>query len=196
MREQAGTAPEYDHYASVIEVRTLDRSEWRLYRQARLAALQDAPEAFVARHEDEAAYDDDFWRQAMTRSRRIVAERGESIVGLVCLGLHNDDPEIGEVFGLWTSPPVRGEHVAWTLLSTAAAKATEDGCRVLYFWAGADNVPALGLASHFGFRPTAERRAVRVAEGVAEKEADEVALELPLSPDPTQAPNPYMAFHS
>ena len=179
-----------------IKVRILHDEEWQLYREARLAALQDAPEAFVARYEDEASYGDDVWRNTMTRARRIIAERGEDIVGLVCLGLHNENPETGEVFALWTAPIVRGEHVGWTLVSTAALQAAEVGCRLLYFWAGSDNASAVGFASHFGFRPTAERRPVRVAEGSAEKEADEVAMVLPLSSDPTQPPNPYMAFHS
>jgi len=66
-------------------------------------------------------------------------------------------------------------------VSTAARQAAEDGCRVLYFWAGSDNATAVGFASSFGFRPTAQRRPVRVAEGAAEKDADEVAMMLSLS---------------
>jgi len=59
--------------------------EWQLYRDVRLAALRDAPEAFIARFEDEASYDDDFWRERMSRATRVVAERGNELVGLVCL---------------------------------------------------------------------------------------------------------------
>ncbi len=166
--------------------------EWQLYRAVRLAALKDAPEAFVARFEDEAAQDDDYWRERMIRADRVVAERKGDLVGLVCLGLHNDDPETGEVFGLWTAPGARGERVARGLVQTAADKAAADGCRQLYFWAGSDNPGAIGFASVFGFRPTAERRAVRVAEGAAEAEADEVAMVLSLGQDPTLTMNPYL----
>ncbi len=35
-----------------IKVRLLDDDEWQLYREVRLAALRDAPEAFVASFED------------------------------------------------------------------------------------------------------------------------------------------------
>ena len=174
-----------------VRVRILDEDEWQLYREVRLAALQDAPDAFVARFEDEGSYGDDFWREQMTRAHRIVAERGDEPVGLVSLGLHNEELESGEVFGLWTAPTVRGQRVGWDLVSTASQKAAETGCRLLYFWVGSDNASAVSFASSFGFRP-AERRTVRVADGAPEKDADEVAMVLPVSSDPSQTTNPYL----
>lgn len=175
-----------------IKVRLLGDDEWQVYREVRLAALRDAPEAFVARFEDEVSQGEAHWRERMIRAHRIVAEREDGPVGVVCLGLHNEDPETGEVFGLWTASMVRGARVAWGLVSIAAQKAAEDGCRLLYFWAGSDNASAVGFASSFGFRPTAERRPVRVADGATEKDAEEVAMVLPLTADPTQTKNPYL----
>ena len=172
-----------------ITVRLLGDDEWQLFRKVRLAALQDAPDAFVARHDDEASYGEDFWRERMTLARRIVAERAAEPVGVVSLGLHNEDPETGEVFGLWTAPTVRGKRVAWELVSAAARWAAEDGRKRLYYWAVSDSASAVGFASSFGFRPTSERRPVRVADGAAEKDADEVALVLSLLADPTQTQN-------
>lgn len=173
-----------------IEVRSLSENEWQVYREVRLAALADAPDAFVASLEAEEACGEDFWRERMHRAHRIVAERDAKLVGLVGLGLHDEDPEAGEVFGLWTAPTVRGQHVARDLVSTAARRATEDGCRLLYFWAVSDNASAIGFASSFGFRPTSQRRPVRVADGASE-DTDEVALVLPLAPDPTLTINPH-----
>ena len=174
-----------------IRVRLLGEEEWQQYREVRLAALKNAPEAFVADFEDEASRDEEFWRERMLRASRIVAEREGELVGLVGLGRHDEDPEAGEVFGLWTSPTVRGQHVARDLVSTAAQKAAEDGCRLLYFWAISDQPSAVGFASSFGFRPTSKRRPVRVADGTTEKDADEVAMVLPLAPDPTLTINPH-----
>ncbi len=198
MRNSHATGPHLWHCAGVprlgmadIEVRLLGEDEWQVYREVRLAALEDAPEAFVARFEDEASRGEGFWRDRMIRASRIVAEREDKPVGLVGLGLHGEDPEAGEVFGLWTSPTVRGQHVARGLVSTAAEKATEDGCRLLYFWAISDQASAVGFASSFGFRPTSKRRPVRVADGATERDVDEVAMVLPLAPDPTLTINPH-----
>lgn len=179
-----------------IEVRLLAENEWQLFRDVRLAALRDAPEAFVARHDDEAAYDQDFWCERMGRATRIVAERADEPVGLVCVGLHNDDPETGEVFGLWTAPTVRGQRVARGLVTSARQKAASDGCKLLYFWVDSNNASAVAFASSFGFRPTEERRPVRIAGGddtdqdeAAAEVAAEVAMVLPLLEDPTRPRN-------
>lgn len=174
-----------------MNIRLLGEDEWQLYREVRLAALADAPEAFVARHDDEAACGEDFWRDRMARAHRIVAERTDEPVGLVGLGRHDGEPDAGEVFGLWIAPSVRGQHVARDLVSTAARQAAKDGCRQLYFWAVSDNASAVGFASSFGFRPTSKRRPVRVADGATERDADEVAMVLPLAEDPTLTINPH-----
>lgn len=175
-----------------VTFRLLDEEDWSVYREVRLAALKDAPDAFVARFEDEASYDEAFWRERMVRASRFVAEREGKSVGLVCLGPHDDgDPETGEVFGLWTVPTLRGQHVARGLVSAAARKAADEGLRLLYFWVVSDNALAIGFASTFGFRPTSQRRPVRVAHGSAEHDADEVAMVLSLVPDPTQPVNSF-----
>lgn len=172
-----------------INVRLLVENEWKLYRDVRLAALRDAPEAFIARFDDEVSYDDDFWHERMSRATRLVAEHGNELVGLVCLGLHNEDPQTGEVFGLWTAPSVRGQHVARELVATARRKAAEDDRRLLYFWVVSDNAAAISFAANFGFRPTSERRPVRFPAGEAREDADEVAMVLPLLAGPTRTPN-------
>ncbi|WP_338749048.1 GNAT family N-acetyltransferase [Janibacter alittae] len=173
-----------------VGIRVLDEDAWSDYRDVRLAALREAPSAFVARVEDEAAQDESFWRARMRRAHRIVAERGGEPVGTASVGLHDADPGTGEVFGLWTAPTVRGQHVARRLVSTARDHAAEDGLRLLYFWVVSDNAAAIGFASRFGFRPTAKRRPVRVPDGASEKDVDEVAMVLPLSSDPTQVASP------
>ncbi len=58
---------------SEVTVRALEGDDWQTYQQIRLAALQDAPEAFASSYEQEAAYDEDFWRLRMSRSTRLVA---------------------------------------------------------------------------------------------------------------------------
>lgn len=174
-----------------LNVRMLGEDDWAALRQIRLQALRDAPEAFVARYEDEAGYDERFWRERLRKAPRFIAQHGDKSVGIVGLGLHNDDPDVGEVFGLWSAPQARGAQVAAQLVRAAAAKAAEDGMSRLVFWVGSDNAAGIGFASNFGFRPTSERRPMRVGNN-ADQAEDEVAMVISLAADPTLPINPHL----
>lgn len=188
-----------------ITTRLLGEEDWQTYRELRLAALKDSPDAFVADYEDEAEYDEAFWRERMRRAYRLVAEDDGEMVGVVGLGRHEEDDEAGEIFGLWVAPGARGSRVAWRLVTACAQQAYRDGRKRVYFWVDADNGPAVAFASNFGFRPTAERRPIRkrgepapprAADPAAEADDadqdfterpavdEEVAMVLPLTSDP------------
>jgi uncharacterized protein YcaQ len=70
---------------SEISVRVLDESEWSLYRDIRLRALAESPGSFTATLADEADRDEQFWRDRMTRSYRLLAERDQLPQGIVSL---------------------------------------------------------------------------------------------------------------
>ncbi|UMG92745.1 GNAT family N-acetyltransferase [Nocardioides sp. TF02-7] len=175
---------------SDTRVRVLDEADWPLCRDLRLAALRESPESFVASYEDEKQYDEQAWRERTRQGPWLAAERDGRTVGLVGLALHRDDPELGEIYGLWVRPDARGNRVARDLVQAASERARADERRRLYFWVGSDNGPAVAFASSFGFRPTSERRLVRTdgdGEGVPE-----IAMVLPLRSDPVSVANPYL----
>ena len=167
---------------SEIGVRALGEEDWQQYRDVRLMALQDAPEAFVATRAQEEAFEEQRWRDRMRRSRRLVAERDGSPVGVVSLGEGEADfAHTGELFGLWVAPEARGTGVAWKLVEAGAAQALQDGRSHLSYWVGTDNGRAVAFASSFGFRPTSTRRPMRVTS--EEDGPDEMAMILPLGAD-------------
>lgn len=173
---------------SEINVRALGEEDWQQYRDIRLAALQQAPEAFVATRAQEEAFDEQMWRERLRRSRRLVAQRDGSPLGVVSLGQAEEpDDHTGELFGLWVAPEARGTGVAWKLVEAGADQARQDGRSQLGYWVGTDNGRAVAFASSFGFRPTDTRRPMRVtneADG-----AEEMAMVLPLGVDPGTVPS-------
>ena len=173
---------------SEISVRALGEDDWQVYRDIRLAALQEAPGAFVATRAQEEAFDEQVWRQRVRRSRRLVAERDGSPLGVVSLG-QADEPYAGtgELFGLWVAPEARGSGVAWKLVEAGAEQALQDGRSHLSYWVGTDNGRAVAFASSFGFRPGANRRPMRVASEA--DGAEEMAMVLPLGVDPGSVPS-------
>lgn len=160
-----------------ITVRALTEDEWADFRSVRLAALQESPDAFVASYEEEAAFDEDFWRLRIRRSRRLIAEQDGEAVGVVSVGQEanpdaDGDPH-AELFGLWVHPSLRGKGVATQLVQAGCEAATSDGNTHLNYWVGTDNGRAVAFASSFGFRPTDRRRPVRVEN---ELDGDEEAM--------------------
>lgn len=161
-----------------IRVRELAGSDWELFRSVRLRALEESPEAFVADHESEADEDDEFWQARMERSQRLLAEVDDEPAGIVSLGPVEDRPEAGQIFGLWVDPALRGTGVATALVRAGVDAAARAGKEHVLYWVGTDNGRAVAFASGFGFRPTSERRPMRVASEADGEE--EIAMDLPV----------------
>jgi GNAT superfamily N-acetyltransferase len=170
-----------------ITVRVLDESDWSLYRDIRLRALEESPSSFTATLAEEADRDEQFWRDRMTRSHRLLAERGPIPQGIVSLRRYKQEPSEGEVFGLYVVPEARGTGVSWRLVEAAAALATQQAYLQLYYWVGTDNGRAIGFAQNFGFRTTDYRRPSRNSDL---QPGEEIEMVLSLEPDATLVPNP------
>lgn len=179
---------------SEIVVRVLGEDDWQTYRDTRLAALQESPDAFAARYEDEATEDEHFWRDRMRRSVRFLAELDGVPAGVVSLGRAAHDPELrdgadaGEIFGLYVTPQARNTGTSWRLVHAAAIQAQAEGLSRILYWVGTENARAIAFAANFGFRPSGERRSTRVVN--EEYGEQEVAMTLSLSADPGSVPNP------
>lgn len=175
---------------SEITIRTLGPDEWQAYRDVRLSALEESPDAFAASATQEKQYDEDFWRTRLERSRRLVAQNAEDkVVGVVSVGDRStDDNSVGELFGLWVSPDLRGQGVAWKLVQAGVDQATAEEYAFLLYWVGTDNGRAVAFASSFGFRPTDSRRPMKGATPETEDD-EEMAMVYPLSDDPAAVPS-------
>lgn len=174
---------------SEITIRTLGADEWETYRQVRLSALEESPDAFAASVDQEKSYDEEFWRARVQRSRRLVAQDGEEIVGVVSVGDRStEEARVGELFGLWVSPRLRGQGVAWKLVEAGVDQAQQEAYRFLLYWVGTDNGRAVAFASSFGFRPTDSRRPMKGATEETQDE-EEMAMVYPLADDPAAVPS-------
>lgn len=175
-----------------ITVRVLREEEWKTFREVRLAALKESPDAFVRTYDEEAAFTEDDWRDRLRRSRRFVAEEDGDVLGLVCLGEADEDDDSGaaDVFGLWVAPRARNTGLSWRLVEEAARQAAADGRERLYYWVGTENGRAIAFATNFGFRPSGKRRPAKTDND--EFSDLEVAMVLSLSADPGSGgvPNP------
>ncbi len=168
---------------SELSVRALGGEDWQAYRELRLDALQEAPEAFTSTYDEELAFDEALWRLRMERSARLLATDGDVAVGVVSVG-HTEDDGVAELFGMWVVPGSRGAGVAWKLTEAASAHARAEGRRALQAWISTDNGRAVAFFSSYGFRPSDHRRPM-----TNDASSQELAMTLPLGDDPSWVPN-------
>jgi GNAT superfamily N-acetyltransferase len=167
---------------SEISVRVLGEDDWDTYRQVRLAALQESPQAFIDTYADQAPRPEQYWRDCMVRAHRLLAERDAAPVGVASLKMIDEEPQAADFRDLWVTPEARNTGVASRLVQTAADQAIQDGCTRLYYWVSTENGRAIGFAINAGFRLTSKRRTTRIENN--EFGDQEIALVMSLANDP------------
>ncbi|MBC6456682.1 GNAT family N-acetyltransferase [Actinomadura sp. HBU206391] len=135
-------------------MRHLTRHDWQVWRDVRLTALRDAPEAFYSTLEREQAYDEARWRDMVQPAQglKVVAFAGGTPVG-VAGGYASEEVEGAiELFGMWVSPAARGTGVAAELVREVIAWADKHGGgRGVRLWVVDGNDRARRLYERLGF---------------------------------------------
>ncbi|SNS61712.1 Ribosomal protein S18 acetylase RimI [Pseudomonas japonica] len=135
----------------------LRAEQWPLYRDLRLRALRDAPEAFGSTLEAEAMRTDDDWAQramraaAGTDDQSWFAVHGEDACGLVWGKRVAGDTV--EVFQMWVDPQARGLGAGRRLLEAVIAWARGLGVTRVCLGVTVGESAAARLYRGQGFRP-------------------------------------------
>jgi GNAT superfamily N-acetyltransferase len=96
-------------------VRRLVPDNWAIWRAARLAARADAPMAFASSAEQEAAYDEAWWRERMTVGVWVAATTGGEAVGIAGGYVRPDREGTTRLVSMWVRPSFRGQRIAESL---------------------------------------------------------------------------------
>lgn len=166
--------------APEFEIRRLGVADVADYRAIRLAALQEAPDAFGSLHEVEAAQPEAAFRERLATSAVFAAYAGQSVMGMVGTKQHTGPRERhkGFVWGMYVRPEARGRGVGAALLQAAMADAAES-VEQLTLTVAQGNDAALALYCRLGFRTYGiEPRALTTPTGYA----DEVLMACILRP--------------
>lgn len=145
-----------------MELRRLRAGEGARFRELRLRALQDNPEAFGSSYELELELGTDAWERFAEGSERalteivFVAEEG-AWLGMAGGYLQQDDPTVAGLWGMWVAPEARrralGSHLADAIAAWARAR------KALRLDLSVTNraEAAVALYERLGFTPTGER---------------------------------------
>jgi ribosomal protein S18 acetylase RimI-like enzyme len=163
---------------SYVEVRQLDSSEWEVYKEVRLRALQESPDSFGSTFEREAAFSDDRWSERLgadDNNTFLVAELDKKVIGLVCGTLPAQNDGYGTLYQMWVDPDYRGNGVGKILLARMIQWAMSAKLVGLALTVTTINTEAVSLYELAGFSSSTEFEALR--EG-SELEVCSMRLEL------------------
>jgi GNAT superfamily N-acetyltransferase len=140
-----------------ITVRRFAPHEWRTYRELRLRALADSPDAFGSTHEREAARGDAEWEGRLTTGATahdqmpVVALIDETPVGLGWGRRDEHEPAVAHLFQVWVAPEYRGQGVGRRITNAVIAWARDLGLRTLRLGVTSSHPSALQLYRQAGF---------------------------------------------
>lgn len=127
-------------------ITTLTPDDWELFRDLRLRALADAPEAFGSRLEDWREAPEARWRQRLEAvPLNLAAVVDGRPVGMASGTVETDGVEL---ISMWVDPAARGAGVGAALIETVVRWA---GPRPTYLMVRAANAHAISAYERAGF---------------------------------------------
>lgn len=137
----------------MIEVRVLGSGDWCVWREMRLQALAEAPDAFGSTlAEWQGAGDtEERWRKRLTDVPfNLLAQMDGKPAGMVS-ATALDATDTVDLISMWVAPFARGRGAGDALISAVMEWAAREGARRVALDVVASNEPATGLYRRNGF---------------------------------------------
>ena len=150
-------------------VRKLRPEDWPLWRELRLRALADAPDAFAETLTEARARDDEGWRAlfvARPDVAQFVAEHAGAPAGMAVAVIDPDDPARANLYAMWVAPEARGRGLGRALVDAALRWTRGQAALELSLRVADGNDAARALYAGRGFRDTGEQRPLRDDGGI------------------------------
>jgi ribosomal protein S18 acetylase RimI-like enzyme len=155
-----------------VRIRLARADDAPAYRELRLAALRDHPEAFGADYAESEAREPAFWQERLrsqpdAASATFVAEAGGTLIGMTTV-VREQGAKVqhgANIYAVYVHPAWRGRRVGEQLLSAAAAWASARGVSQLKLSVTVTNGSAQRLYERCGFTPYGrDPRVIRVGD--------------------------------
>jgi GNAT superfamily N-acetyltransferase len=138
--------------SGLVEVAELSCFDWRVVRTMRLAALHNAPGAFVNTWAAEWRLPSDHWRSCFTNSTWVAARTGTQFVGIARLAPpERHRPDVPFIESVWVDPDFRWQGVLRLMLERLENHALAVGATELRLWVLDTNESAGRAYQKLGF---------------------------------------------
>jgi GNAT superfamily N-acetyltransferase len=137
-----------------------DGDDWQRWRDLRLRALRDTPDAFGSTYEREAAFDEAVWRGRLEDPGSVSAIALDGDESVAMGAGFQDVPGLLHVVAMWVAPEARGHRLAHAVLQVVEEWAWARGLG-LHLDVNTTNVAGRRSYERYGFVPTGETRPLR-----------------------------------
>lgn len=140
-------------------LRRLGPEEWSRLRLARLTALKDSPDAFLAKHDQEMSYSRERWEAEFSRGVWFIGELGKKPVCMTGVTRECDTP-LDECYleYVWVAPEFRRSRVAYDMLNEVLGVLKASGIRTVFLWVLEGNEAAVWLYKRLNFQSANHRQ--------------------------------------
>jgi GNAT superfamily N-acetyltransferase len=142
----------------MVLVRQTVTDEWQILRDIRLAALRDAPDAFLSTYEEQVVLEEADWRRAVFHGGTFLAYLPDDDMSRPA-GVVSGYQEVSdtvELVSMWVRPDARGRHVGEELVSAVISWASAKNATSVHLWVMEENKQARMLYERCGFSSTDE----------------------------------------
>ncbi len=152
---------------SPLTIRRFEAREWQTYRELRLRALLESPDAFGSTYDVESGRADAEWARRIEVGARVktelplVAWVDGMAIGLAWGRVQEVEAEAVHVYQVWVAPEHRGRGVGRLLLNTIVDWAREIGSHYVALDVTSGDSPAMRLYARAGFQPFGDPKPLR-----------------------------------
>jgi GNAT superfamily N-acetyltransferase len=142
-----------------LTVRKYESSEWPLYRDLRLRALSQSPDAFGSTLAAEQGRSADDWAARLAAGSTsgldlpLLAQANGHGAGLAWAQVDASNPSVLNLYQMWVAPEYRGQGLGRMLLRAAIDWARARHAHAMHLGARRGDTPAMRLYTREGFRP-------------------------------------------
>jgi GNAT superfamily N-acetyltransferase len=151
----------------LLKIRNFAPQEWEIYKQLRLRALAESPEAFGSTLAKEQFRSEAEWSSRLLEGQDsdwnypVVAEVNQKPGGLAWGRIEQDNPALANLYQMWVAPEYRGLGAGQMLLQAVIAWARARNACCLELGVTVRDSPAMRLYTRAGFKPVGDPQQLR-----------------------------------